>query len=179
MKLRTCDHCGIEYSFRRSDSRFCSQKCGAAFRWAAAPKDTDKARSCRVCGKQFFATKDANQKRTCSDECRRARIAKITREWHQRNPEREAIYRHRTKEKQLPESNLRRFRMRNPDAPTACESCGESRVLDVAHKPGYERNGAWRSAKNCVWPQMVWLLCPTCHALLDRMRYRPEELGLL
>jgi len=25
---------------------------------------------------------------------------------------------------------------------------------------------------------MVWVLCPTCHALLDRMHYPPEELGL-
>ena len=51
-------------------------------------------------------------------------------------------------------------------------------ALDVAHKPGHERVGAWRSAANCVWPTMVWVLCPTCHALLDRMHYPPEDLGL-
>jgi hypothetical protein len=60
----------------------------------------------------------------------------------------------------------------------ACESCGEGRVLDVAHKPHARRYGAWRSAQNCKWPDMVWILCPTCHALLDRMNYPPEELRL-
>jgi hypothetical protein len=90
----------------------------------------------------------------------------------------EAIYRARTKAKQLPDSNLIRFRRTNLDAPMACESCGETRVLDLAHKPEHRRNGEWRSVKNCSWPERVWVLCPTCHALLDRMNYSPEELGL-
>jgi hypothetical protein len=94
------------------------------------------------------------------------------------NPEKEPIYRKKTKAKQLPDSNLLRFRRHNPDAPKACESCGENRVLDIAHKPGHERNGAWRNSENCKWPEKVWVLCPTCHALLDRMNYAPEELGL-
>lgn len=178
MKTRACDHCGETYEFRRTDSRFCSQKCGAAYRWARSPKDTDKPRACLVCGGQFFATPQANQKRTCSDACRRARNAKCVREWHLRNPEREQLYRARSKAKRLPDTNLVRFRRHNPHAPKECESCGENRVLDFAHKPGKERNGAWRSVANTKWPEMVWVLCPTCHALLDRMRYSPEELGL-
>lgn len=178
MKSRNCDRCGERYEFQRSDSRFCSQKCGAAFRWARSPKDTDKPRNCLVCGMEFFALPGANQKRTCSDACRRARIAKSTREWHLRNPDREGVYRARTKAKRLPDSNLTRFRRHNPDAPMCCESCGEHRVLDLAHKPGKERNGAWRSVSNSRWPDMVWVLCPTCHALLDRMRYDPADLGL-
>jgi hypothetical protein len=88
------------------------------------------------------------------------------------------MYRERTKAKRLPDSNLTRFRRANPNAPMACESCGEGRVLDVAHKPTCPRLGAWRSAKNCKWPDQVWVLCPTCHALLDRMHYLPEDLGL-
>jgi hypothetical protein len=28
------------------------------------------------------------------------------------------------------------------------------------------------------WPEKVWVLCPTCHRLLDRMNYSPSELGL-
>lgn len=175
---RNCEHCRCEYQCQRKDSRFCSDKCGAAFRWKLSPKDTDVPRSCTVCGKQFFATKDANQKRVCSDACRRARNAKKVREWHKRNPDRIEIYRQRTKVKQLPDSNLIRFRRNNPKAPMKCESCGEYRVLDLAHKPGHERNGSWRSVRNSRWPEMVWVLCPTCHALIDRMRYSPHELGL-
>ena len=41
-----------------------------------------------------------------------------------------------------------------------------------------ERNGQWRNINNTQWPEQVWVLCPTCHALVDRMRYSPEELGL-
>jgi len=178
MKTKRCEHCGLEYSYHRSTSRFCSQICGAAFRWAKQPKVTDRGRTCIVCGAWMALRRDQSQKKTCSAKCRRARVAQITREWHKRNPERESLYRQRTKAKQGPESNLLRFRRTNPNAPMACEACGELRVLDVAHKPGKERNGAWRSATNCVWPEMVWVLCPTCHALIDRMHYPPAEFGL-
>ena len=177
MKTRACDHCGVEYLFQRKDSRFCGQKCGAAFRWKHRPNPIT-SHICRTCGVSFPIRPDQNQKWTCSDACRRARVAKIVREWRLRNPERESLYRQRAKEKQLPESNLIRFRRTNPNAPKACESCGEVRVLDVAHKPGHERNGQWRNAQNCKWPEKVWVLCPTCHALLDRMHYSPAELGL-
>lgn len=153
-------------SHNRRPKIFCSNICGAKYRWKNRPNKVT-SHICRVCGKDFPM-----------EECRRARVAKITREWHLRNPERTAIYRQRTKAKQLPESNLVRFRRHNPTAPKACESCGEHRVLDVAHKPGHERNGQWRNSRNCKWPEMVWVLCPTCHALVDRMRYPPQELGL-
>jgi hypothetical protein len=33
-------------------------------------------------------------------------------------------------------------------------------------------------AANMQWPEMVWVLCPTCHRLLDRMHYPPTDLGL-
>ena len=178
MKTRTCDHCGKEYEYKRHDSKYCSQSCGAAHRFSLQPKITEAGRQCIVCGKQFSLRRDQSQKKTCSDACRRARVSQIIREWHKRNPERESLYRQRTKEKQLPSTNLVRFYRHNPDAPKACECCGEQRVLDVAHKPGYERNGQWRNINNTQWPEQVWVLCPTCHALVDRMRYSPEELGL-
>ena len=174
---KQCKGCGEVHEFLRKDGEFCSQKCGAKWRWANRPNPVTE-HICRTCGKTFPIRPDQNQKWTCSDECRRARVSKIVREWHIRNPDRQSIYRQRTKDKQLPESNLVRFRRSNPDAPMSCESCGEIRVLDVAHKPGYERNGQWRNSKNCKWPEMVWVLCPTCHALIDRMRYSPQELGL-
>jgi len=173
-----CLHCSAPVSAQRTTRKFCTRECGAAYRWKIAPKKSDEGHVCRACGKTFPIGPGQNQKWTCSDACRRARVAQITREFHLRNPEREALYRQRHKAKQLPDSNLHRFRRWNPNAPTACESCGETRVLDMAHKPGQERNGQWRSQANCRWPEMVWVLCPTCHALLDRMHYPPAELGL-
>jgi heterodisulfide reductase subunit B len=86
-------------------------------------------------------------------------------------------YRKKSREKIGPDGNLKRFRLRHPEIPIHCQACGESRVVDIAHKPEWKRNGAWRSAKNST-PEKVWLLCPTCHALIDRMNYDPSELGL-
>jgi 5-methylcytosine-specific restriction endonuclease McrA len=63
------------------------------------------------------------------------------------------------------------------DAPKQCQSCGEDRVLDIAHKPDHKRNGSWRSKKNTSM-EKVWILCPTCHALIDRNNYDPFSLGL-
>lgn len=177
MILKNCQNCNREY-LAHPNKLFCSQKCGAAYRWKLKPRDTDKPRNCLVCGTSFFATPEANHQQICSADCRKKRNAQSVREWHLRNPEREAIYRERTKAKQMPETNLIRFRRNNPDAPSKCESCGDHRVLDIAHKPGFERNGAGRSVRNCKWPEMVWVLCPTCHALHDRMHYSVEELGL-
>ena len=176
MKTGQCLQCGKIHPSPKG-GKFCSKKCGASYRWKNRPNPI-KSHICRSCGKSFPIRPDQNQKWTCSDECRKSRVAQIVREWHKRNPERDSIYRQRTKAKQLPDSNLIRFRRYNPSAPMNCESCGEHRVLDMAHKPGHERNGQWRSRSNCVWPDKVWVLCPTCHALLDRMCYSPEELGL-
>jgi heterodisulfide reductase subunit B len=50
-------------------------------------------------------------------------------------------------------------------------------VLDIAHKPKYKRKGAWRNVKNTT-PEKIWILCPTCHALIDRKGYDPQQLGL-
>ena len=134
--------------------------------------------ACRICGTIFPITKEQHNKWLCSEVCRRASNAKSVRTFHLRKPHKEYEYRSRTKAKKLPDGNNVRFYRSNPTAPKSCESCGESRVLDVAHKPGHERIGAWRSSKNCKWPEMVWVLCPTCHALLDRMNYPPSDLGL-
>ena len=90
----------------------------------------------------------------------------------------EAIYRARAKGRQPADSNGERFYKWNPSAPRACQSCGESRVTEAAHRPECPRLGERRSRANMKWPEMVWVLCPTCHKLLDRMGYSPEELGL-
>lgn len=175
---KTCLNCGKKWVTKFSGAKYCCQKCGSQHRWKISHKVTDNLRPCRNCGKLFSVTPIQNQKWLCSDECRKARNAKIIREWHTRNPERELIYRARTKEKQTPDSNIKRFYAWNPSAPRKCESCGESRVLEIAHKPGKERNGRGRCKENSHWPSHVWVLCPTCHRLLDRMRYPPSDLGL-
>ncbi len=178
MYTKNCLNCDTLYETKFSKSTYCSQKCGAAYRWKMSPKDTDKPRKCIECDKEFFATPDANQKRICSIECKRIRDSRSVREFHKKNPDKESWYRKRAKDKKLPDSNNIRFYRANPLAPKSCESCGENRVLEVAHKPGYERNGYGRSLANTKWPEMVWVLCPTCHRLHDRMNYSPEELGL-
>lgn len=162
-----------------SHRKYCSGRCKA--RWLKqhrASPDPITAHQCRMCGRTFSISRTQHNKWLCSIQCRRASNAKSVRTFHLRRPHMEPIYRQRTKAKQLPEGNLIRFRRANPDAPRQCESCGEGRVLDVAHKPGHERFGQWRNSENCKWPEMVWVLCPTCHALLDRMNYPHHELGL-
>ena len=175
-----CEGCGVDIVKLSRNRRYCSDTCKRRHH-----RMVNKGREgpvlshdCRMCGKTFPIGPGQGNKWLCSDECRRASNAKSAREFYKRQPEAEAIYRARTKAKRLPDGNLVRFRRWNHNAPTACESCGEDRVLDMAHKPGHNRFGAHRSRDNCQWPEHVWVLCPTCHALLDRMNYPPDELGL-
>lgn len=172
-----CRECGTElvgYSFSK---QYCSNRCKRLWRKKNSSGNVKK-HICRECGKEFDITKGQYNKWLCSDDCRKKRNARRVREFHLRRPRAEAAYRAKAKEKRLPNDNLTRFRRTNPNAPIACESCGETRVLDVAHKPGHERFGRGRRSDLVKWPDQVWVLCPTCHALHDRMHYSPEELGL-
>lgn len=173
-----CVECGVEMPGSHIHRMYCSTRCKGRWRKKNAPPAGVQSHNCRVCGTTFPIGPGQYNKWLCSAECRRASNARSVRTFHERRPQQEAIYRARTKAKRLPNNNLARFYRTNPHAPRACECCGEHRVLDVAHKPGAERRGAWRSSQNCKWPEMVWVLCPTCHMLLDRMHYPPEELGL-
>jgi hypothetical protein len=51
------------------------------------------------------------------------------------------------------------------------------RILEAAHKPGFERNGAHRVLKYYE-RHMFWMLCPNCHTYLDAKLKTPTELGL-
>ena len=158
--------------------KYCSEKCKK--RWYKKQPSTSKdVHACRMCGTEFPIGPGQNNKWLCSDECRRASNAKSVRTYHERRPQMEAIFRARTRVKLGPDSHNRRFYNLNPDAPRACQSCGEDRVTEIAHKPGHERLGARRTSATLVWPEKTWVLCPTCHRLLDRMNYTPEELGLV
>ncbi len=137
-----------------------------------------KMRACRHCAQSFavLGRPDANRQH-CSPACSVESARASRRKFYAANPGKFAEYHQNRREKVGPDGNLKRFYARYPHAPRACQSCGETRVLDVAHKPGHERRGAWRSAKNTTLDK-VWILCPTCHALLDRMGYSPDEMGL-
>ena len=172
-----CLSCNADLSGSSPSRKYCNHLCKNRYLKRHGTKRED-GHPCRVCGTLIALIPGQNNKWICSANCRRARTAEIVRTFHERRPRAEAFYRARTKLKQDPDSNLKRFRRSNPLAPQACEACGEIRVLDIAHKPRARRFGEWRSARNCKWPSMVWVLCPTCHALLDRMNYSPEELGL-
>lgn len=173
-----CVECGIEMPGSRPDRKYCSIRCKARWWKTNAHMEPVTSHVCRECGTAFPISRVQHNKWLCSRACIRAANARSTREFHARRPSQMAAYRARTKAKLPPDSQNRRFYRLNPDAPRACESCGETRVTEIAHRPGHERHGERRTAKNMVWPEKVWVLCPTCHRLLDRMHYPPNDLGL-
>ena len=173
-----CVVCGVEMPGSHSHRMYCSTLCKGRYRRATPRPPASAGHNCRMCGKHFPIEPGQYNKWLCSKECRDASDAKSRRDFHGRRPQQEAIYRARTKEKKLPDNGFVRFYRAHPDAPRSCEACGESRVLDVAHKPEARRNGARRTMQNSRWPEDVWILCPTCHALHDRMNYPAAELGL-
>ncbi len=176
-----CRNCEMPLPPSRSHRIWCSGKCKARYRKLHGGKTDDLlgGHHCRECDNWFAIEPGQGNKWLCSEDCRKTRNARSAREFHLRRPQAEAIYRARSKTRGSPDGRMVRFHRWHPEAPRACESCGDNRVLDVAHKPAHQRFGARQSKENCSWPQKVWVLCPTCHALLDRMNFTPQELGLV
>jgi hypothetical protein len=120
-----------------------------------------------------------NNKWYCSDVCSTEAARQSRCRFYKRNPNKISEYRNaainRNKKAGITDGNLTRFYKRFPDAPRQCEACGESRIVEISHKPEFKRNGMWRSAKNTQL-HMVWILCPTCHRLMDRKNYTFERL---
>ncbi len=173
---RHCVICGAVFTAQTAWHRYCSRTCKSR-RYRESKKPPTK-RHCRQCGEGFVLGAGQGNKQHCSEECS-TKSARESRSkfWERNGTKKRKEYYARSREKLGADGSLKRFYARYPDSPKACQACGESRVLDIAHKPGHERNGAWRSAKNTT-PEKVWILCPTCHALLDRKGYCPSELGL-
>jgi hypothetical protein len=183
MKEYYCQFCGKQFlSDHLISQAYCSRSCeGKRYRVSHGLHKLKDGRFCKQCGKHFFPIgTGGNNKQHCSVECS-VKSAKESRTkfWKkQKDPNAlKKSYYDKNREKVGPDGNLKRFYKRHPNAPRSCQSCGENRVLDIAHKPGHKRNGAWRSKENTSL-EKVWILCPTCHALLDRMNYSPSELGL-
>jgi hypothetical protein len=180
-QAKYCVLCGSAFEAKDAYDRYCSDLC-ASKKWHQFNRHTYKMgdRHCRQCGTVFTPSWQERNRLHCSLDCAK-KSARESRSkfWdRQPNPRRKMQeYRQVSLERVGPDGNLKRFRRRYPDVKIACESCGESRVVDIAHKPAFKRNGAWRSVKNTT-PEKVWILCPTCHALIDRMNYPPSELGL-
>jgi hypothetical protein len=135
----------------------------------------DIGRYCKQCGTHFIPDKAGTLH--CSEECATKSARQSRAKFLKQNPNIYSKYYNTSKIKNGNDGNLVRLYKRYPDLPKKCESCGEDRVLDIAHKPKYKRKGAWRNVKNTT-PEKIWILCPTCHALIDRKGYDPQQLGL-
>ena len=172
-----CTMCGTAFKAIRPDKRYCSPKCQnrqGRLRRGEQTDVTKHGRDCGICHRHFHIQPPNSNQRYCSTDCA-AQAAKIQRRaFHRKNPLLWKVYNAR---RPYRDSVLARLRRKYPSLPTSCQSCGEARVLEVAHKPGHERRGAWRVMRNCA-QHMIWILCPTCHKLVDKGISTPTELGL-
>lgn len=179
-RRKFCGQCGGAFSATNAWHKFCCFQCQQKFRNDRKGRALAKVgRHCRQCGTHFHPDtgKGGNNRWHCSEACASKSARESRCKFYAKNPSKMAEYRATTRAKIGPDGNQKRFFARHPDAPRACQACGESRVLDIAHRPEFRRNGAWRSRGNTSL-ERVWILCPTCHALLDRMHYPPSDLGL-
>lgn len=177
--MKFCVYCGNSFELVTPWQKYCSSECHRKNAWKIQKQSRpERIRYCRTCGTRFpvETRADANRQH-CSQNCAAQTARESRRQFYLRHPERNAQYRAATKRKTIAQGNYFRLLKRFPDIPKHCQFCGESRVLDVAHKPQHARNGAYRSAANCT-PEKVWILCPTCHALIDRCGYDPALMGL-
>lgn len=183
MLTKHCTVCGVGFESQTPWHRYCGAACSAKAHRARIGLAKHRPRHCRQCGSQFFLTgRGGGNQAHCSTAC----SAKSAREsrygFYKKNPHKEAEYRaasrERAKASGTKDRSLTRLCKRCPGTPVACQSCGESRVVQIAHKPEHRRLGAWQSSKNTRWPETVWILCPTCHILLDQCGYTPAQLGL-
>lgn len=173
---RNCPHCGAGMDLSRRDAGFCSGKCNAAARQLRAEPTT--IRLCKVCAKALvrLGRYEGNASH-CSEACAAVSARVSRRAFHKKRPERAETYRITQRSKRIRDTAIERLWRRFPDMPRSCEGCGESRVLDIAHRPEHARKGAWSRLSNCT-PEKVWVLCPLCHALLDRLGYTARQLGI-
>jgi hypothetical protein len=173
-----CRICGEKFLAKSATHKYCSRECETRAYRERKGFVLGKGRHCRQCGTKFFPdfATGANRQH-CSDECAVKSARESRCEFYKKNPQKYFEYHAKSRQKHGPDANMKRFLARHPDAPKSCQSCGESRVLDIAHKPEFRRNGAWRSSRNTTLDK-VWILCPTCHALIDRKGILPNQLGL-
>lgn len=173
---RTCRFCRSAFTTLLAQQAYCSNTCRAA-RWAQHKRiksgRVNRVRSCRRCGTEFAVVEGIGSNRQhCGPECSRLSQRRSVEAFYERNPEKKMRSRGST-------TVIQRLYRRYPDLPRTCEAngCTESRVLEAAHRPGFERRGAWRTM-NWYERHMFWMLCPTHHKLIDMRICTPVELGL-
>lgn len=181
---KPCEHCGKMYIPFRKRSRFCSNLCSA--QWHYKRKNTvQRERPCKEC-QSIFSYNGIGHLNFCSDKCARIAAsrskiisARTAAQWRKDHPNETAKYRKVQKERN-PESVkgglTQRFFAKYPHVKYQCQSCGEKRIVELAHK--IARNGAWRTLGNTT-EKDVWILCPTCHRLLDFGICTKEQLNLI
>jgi predicted nucleic acid-binding Zn ribbon protein len=167
-----CQHCSAPISAQRRTKRYCSERC-AVQKFRRPPGE----RACRVCGAAFTPPRHEYNRRHCSTECARQSAKASRQRFRQQRPERIEAHRAKQRAKCERDTAIQRVWKKWPALPRQCEACDETRVLDIAHRPEHRRNGAWATMANRT-PEMIWILCPTCHALLDRLGYTAEQLGI-
>lgn len=180
-----CEECGEPFRQVNGRQRFCGSRCWSRRKRKAAAQRTTHwtniPRECLRCGTRFYRTLAAgpNQK-YCSRKCATCASEERVQRFKETNPSAMQAYNVTRYAKHGKDTVLMRLRRRYPDLPTTCEAkgCSEARILEIAHKPQFKRNGAWRTM--AVYERhMFWLLCPTCHRLLDTGLASESELGLL
>lgn len=173
-----CQLCGVAFQAAKSNKKWCSNRCAQRAGRIRRNEDkgiTEKGRNCAGCARHFPIIPPNTNQRYCSIECANKAARELRRQWATREyKKRRPLYEQKRKFKDVA---LNRLARRWPEMPRSCQSCGEHRILEIAHKPEFKRNGAWRLASN-TQGHMVWILCPTCHKLIDRHICTPQELGL-
>lgn len=74
-ETKICLNCGREFETHRATQKYCSGKCGEAFRSRNAPKKPKKELSpkkCAYCGKEFIPNEHSQI--YCSSKCRQRRM---------------------------------------------------------------------------------------------------------
>lgn len=174
----SCGQCSASFRAIRPDKKWCSNRCAGRagrIRRQEHKGTTDGGRDCLRCKSHFDIVPPDCNRRYCSTDCATAAAREHRKIWARREyPKRRAQY---EAKRAFKDTALNRLGRRYPEIPKACESCGENRILEIAHRPQFKRNGAWRLASN-TQGHMVWILCPTCHKLLDRGICSAEQLGL-
>lgn len=184
---RTCGHCGAAFTTGIRNAQYCQELCRT--RASRARRDETKAgewlrtpRTCPLCRAEFMCTMETGpNKKYCSPKCSIEARARYHSWWTRTEfPKAMKAYNAARARNHGPDTLTNRLRKRYPDLPTVCEvpTCTEARVLECAHKPEYRRNGGWRTMDKYE-RHMFWMLCPTCHRVLDMGIETPEQMGLV
>ena len=145
-----------------------------------------KTRRCRGCPEKFVVNTADRRERGrwyCTAECRYDAQRRLRRESRRRRdlglpPKNRTRPRTRTAEEVRAQGRSRqgRFFLRHPEVAQVCQACGEDRIVELAHKE--PRGRGKEGLKFRDTPDQLWVLCPTCHRLLDSGRMTAPELGL-